>query len=639
MSFYYDDTDLTLDPMLLTTRGLVADGFVSASSYTSSAVTAANGFMESLSRIAGDVNDIPDISAEIGAMESTIRELVLPATPTHPGDMDFNPQAAPVPPTLTPVTMPSLPQAPIFSAVRPAVDFDAISKPEALSANVPSAPTLFDVNLPSDPVYTMPEAPSMIPISLPGEPELDIPSFDAAVPDAPGSPSVPTFSFTEPEYVSSLLDTLKAKLESWVGGESTGLDPDVEQAIFDRGRARENANATRLLGEVRRSFASRGFNMPPGAMAIAMQRAVQETNDKISGLNREIIIAQADLEQKNRQFAATSAIQTEGALLQHHNGMATRAYEAARYTVESAVALYQLIITRYSAQVQAYNSQAQVFRTLVDAALAKLEVYRAQLDGQRLIGELNRIESDVYTSRLQGVLAIIETYKQKVEAAKVISDVNNSKISAFGGEVEAYRAQVQAKASEYDAYSSEIQAEATKLEAYRVDAQAYQSEVSGYEALVRAKTAATEIEARVNQEIPLDRFKAETEIFRSNVAAESERLRALSSVYNTDVSAFSAIAGAKASQVQADAQKYQSESAHLLQEAELRLTSLRANVDKMLGSIDLVKEIAKTGGIISSQLAASALSMVNLNASLGSSDSFSQSLNTSKSENVNYNYS
>ena len=67
---------------------------------------------------------------------------------------------------------------------------------------------------------------------------LDISKFDALIAAAPLSPSNNAV-FTEMPYTSTYLDHLRTLLDSWVTGQATGLPPAVENAIWERGRARE----------------------------------------------------------------------------------------------------------------------------------------------------------------------------------------------------------------------------------------------------------------------------------------------------------------------------------------------------------------------------------------------------------------
>ena len=88
----------------------------------------------------------------------------------------------------------------------------------------------------------------------------------------------------------------------------TGLPPAIEAAIWERDVDRLCEEAVKSEDEAANTWAMRGFQLPPGALIAATLGVQRETADKIAGQSRDVAIKQADLVQKNRQFAVDASI-------------------------------------------------------------------------------------------------------------------------------------------------------------------------------------------------------------------------------------------------------------------------------------------------------------------------------------------
>jgi hypothetical protein len=95
----------------------------------------------------------------------------------------------------------------------------------------------------------------------------------------------------------------------------TGMNPQVEDMIWQRDRARVLGDSARQEAEAVSSFAARGFPLPPGAMAAALERIREDGYDKIAQASRDVAIKQADIEIENVRFAVEQAIQLYSSLM------------------------------------------------------------------------------------------------------------------------------------------------------------------------------------------------------------------------------------------------------------------------------------------------------------------------------------
>lgn len=609
------------------------DGWENSQTYATIAFNGAIAFLNEIAGIAQTVSDLPDVSPEMGEVSTTLTPIVIPDAPVRPEGMALNLAPPPAEPVLDTVAVADLGPAPDFSAQAPVVDL-AIPAPAPLSETLPVAPTLDPVALPEAFEVTLPATPTLIGLQLPDVPTLDLPTFDVALPAVPMAPDVGSFAFVEERYASALLDDLRARLLEWVDGAATGLDPAVERAIWTRAREREADANQRKLRELSRDFARRGFTKPQGALSVALSDALQEIQHRDADLSREIMVKQAELEQSNRHFAFEQAWQVESGLIQYANQIAQRAFEAARFALQIALEVFQAQAAQYEAQIKGVALQVDVFKARLQAELAKLDIFRAQIEAQKLVGEINTQLTEQYKAQLLGVQALADIYKARVEAANVIAEINKAAISAYAERVRAYGEAVRAKAAEYDGYATRVKAEVSKVDVFRAQADAYRSQVEGFSALVSAKAAEKTLELKIKQEAPIDLFKARTEAFRTQVGAESERVRALGAIYQADAQVFSARTQADSARASAEATIYRAESDVNVAEAQIRIEAAKANISKLMSQVQLLSENVRAGAQVSAQLAAAALSQINISTGTSASSSVSSSISRSDS-NVN----
>jgi hypothetical protein len=187
-----------------------------------------------------------------------------------------------------------------------------------------SAPTFTDTAPDAPPIdtsYEMPElsltlptAPDLLSLSITPFDGVSIPTVDFEIPDLDvAAPSIREYT-PGAEYTSALLTSLKTTLQDRIDNGGTGLDADVENAIWDRGREREARARDNSLRELDR-MEGQGFALPTGVYADARLKIITEAEANDRGTSREIMIKQAELEQSNVLAALTTSTQLEGQLI------------------------------------------------------------------------------------------------------------------------------------------------------------------------------------------------------------------------------------------------------------------------------------------------------------------------------------
>lgn len=556
--------------------------------------------------------------------------LSLPQAPTAP-TIAFPTVQAPDALELQPVDEIVGAAAPEFAVTVPVVQI--LDKPDALAVTTPGdAPAVSDVTMPDAPVIVLPDAPVMELIALPTAPTLSMPVWDTVAPD--GDLAVPTVGFvwSEDYYDSALLGDVTNRLTTMLLG-GTGLPAAIEQAIWDRGRAREDVIAKKATQEAYEEFAARGFALPPGALAGRVAEVAQKNREATSTFSRDVAIKQAELEVENLKFSVSTGIQLEGQLMTYAGQYAQRALEAAKTTVEVAINIFNAQVALFNARLQAYQTEASVYKELIQAESLRLEQYRTEIEAQKLIGEINVQAIQVYKTRIDALLSAVELYKAQLEGVKTQVDVDRVRIEGFRATVDAYKAQVEAKTSEYQAWGESIRGEVAKVSIYEAQARSFGTLVDAYKTGETVKIENMRAQIAAN-ELLVKAFAAEVDYMGEQVRAGVAQVDSGVKVYDGQARVFAAQVGGEEARVRALAEQVRLIIAAGTADAELKLKAAGINVDQLLRIGQVEAEGRKAAGMIAGQLAASAMSAFNLSASVSSGWSFGVANQLQESHNL-----
>jgi chromosome segregation ATPase len=421
--------------------------------------------------------------------------------------------------------------------------------------------------------------------------------------DAPAAYEPPT----EAQYSSNFLTALRDELRRRIAG-GTGISAAVEAQIWARAQSREAGLVEANIAEVTKNAEARGFSLPSGAFAAQLREAQKTALGKYSEQSTDIAIKQAELEQANVKHAIEQGNAMEGQLISYSNSMMNRAFDAAKYLAENAVAVYNAQVTLFRTNLEKYGAYAAAYRALIDGERAKVEVYAAEVNAERTKVEMNRSLVEQQRVQIELRKSEIELYKERLAAAQVVLSLDNLKLQAFGERVKAYAASISAEATRVemfntqlktnqtitDTYKTSVEAYATKLratsDAAKVKAETYDSTVRAFASRVgayatRVDTAAKQIDSAVRVEgLKLDVAKLDS----TNVAAinqtEIEHYRAEISLYESNKS---------------------------IAMAQAKLIS-----DNYFALRALVADASKVAAQVNAQLAASAFGSIQANASI-----------------------
>lgn len=507
----------------------------------------------------------------------------------------------------------------------PVIDIGSIPNPGELDVTKPGdAPELnYDYTIPTAPDTTLPVVPTYEELNVPVAPTINEYTFDLDLPDD-SFIQVPDnqFIFQNSDYSSALVDAVSAELISRLAG-GTGIPVDVEYAIWQRGKDREVKNQLKTEEEILAKSATRGFQRPPGSVMAALDMASQDAQDKITDLSREIMIKQAELEQSNIKHAIEESIKLESVLSTNYNQFMNRALDAAKYVQQIAILLYEANVKRFEVQLAAYSTAAEVFKIRTQAELTKAEIYKAEVEGQKLIVDLNDSKVRLYTAQIEGIRQAVEIFKAewqaietqlnaeatKIEAFKANVDAYTAEIGGYGAEVSAYAERVRAESAKADVYDSQVKAFASRIQAYasQIDAGQTIAQTSIASDEINIKAALAQIDAIVKEtELQTNIFRAEVDKYRAQAqatATQNEGLATIQNAYN---------------------QKFNVEASYAVGATNAQIAYYNYLRQATEGSAGLALESLKGSAQIASSLTAAAMSGVNLSSSVSLNNSLSE---------------
>ena len=172
-------------------------------------------------------------------------------------------------------------------------------------------------------------------------------------------------------WLSAYFPTMNANLgptiDTWIINQitngGTGVPAAVENAIWERARARDIQEAGRMVDEVVMQFANRGFSLPPGALASRALKIQQDALDKASTLSRDVAIKSLDVEIENIRFAVAEGGKVRIGL------------------VGAVVEFLRVIMLIPQTSVQYVSALAQAKQHIFEAAAA---YYNALINNERL---------------------------------------------------------------------------------------------------------------------------------------------------------------------------------------------------------------------------------------------------------------
>jgi len=503
--------------------------------------------------------------------------------------------------------------APVYNLSDPSLNIPDVPSPLELALPIKDFVVDTSADYPVAPDGTLPSVPSLLDLDLPTLATISLPIFSLDFPTSNDIviPGV-TFSFVEDRYSSTLADTVKTELTRRLAG-GTGLNPIVEQAIWDRGRDRESKAVTLAERALLVDRASQGFSRPPGAVLAALEGVVQDYQGKVIELSREIMLKQAELEQSNLLNAIQQTITLEDIFIKENLAINQRSFEVAKYMQDIAIEIFKTRVSLYNTEVEAYKAYSVAYQAKVQAELSKVEIFKGEIEAQKLRGDINEQNIRIYLAQIEGIKSSVEVYKASITAISEKLRAEGLKLEVYKSDIEAYSTAVRAKASEYSIYSEQIKGELAKVDIFDSQVKAYASRIQAYAAKSDVNIKTADIKKDI-EELKIKKYEADVDAFIKQVQADQLTYQSAVDIYKSEAQVYLAenslnrtIAELELKQADNTIQQNKYTSDIALANAQITLESLKASLNALI-------ESKKAAGSIYSQIGSSALSAINVSA-------------------------
>jgi hypothetical protein len=494
--------------------------------------------------------------------------------------------------TITPPTI-SLPDAPTFVT--------------EVSADIPVIAEVFNAVAPTEAVpaaltgignYTIPAPPSVSVVEF-GEP---LPSYEYTIPSL-------TFSYIEVEYTSALKDALTAKLLSDVQNGGTGLDPEIEEAIWERTRERDELDYQDAADKIDSRWAGKGFSLPNGVLTELHQDLIVDYRNKREEVNRDIMIKQAELAQTNTHFAITSSMNLEQLEINHANEIANRALKAEEAAVNFGIAYHNLKVTDYNIQLEKAKIQTLIQNSELDAQKLILEEYRTSLLESEAKGKLDRDLLAKYNMDLERYQKFLNLFQSEQGAVQTALGIEGLKIDFYNSNIKEFSSRLDAQSKQAELYIAQTEGELGKVKVYEAELSAERTRIDTLK--LQVDTELAKLKQSIDlQELELRAFLGNIEKYKATSQIAQIELSQEAIMYGHDIDRYRGEMSRDTAQLGMSIETMIKQRALDIQNAGVRLENAKANLQAVISTAGLRVEASK--GIASAYVSLAGAAMSGL---------------------------
>lgn len=523
-----------------------------------------------------------------------------------------------------------------------AAEKPSLNMPDRFTVTWPSAPSdppdSADIPTPTAPEYEKSEMPTIEQLSIDDVPNLSLPSFSVSVPAFAPIENLRSFEYNLPDdYYSALAELIKAKLANDVENGGTGLGSTIETALWTRARERQQEINEQKYLEATDYWSSRGFALPPGALAGALAQVSQEISRADAQLNYEISIEQARLADQNTRWAVDTGVLFEKHLMDHYDGWAMFTLEAAKAAQTMAIETYRIRIMQFEATLAGINAKIAVYQGQIQANAAILEQYRVKAEIVKTNAGLQELNVRIWETVQKTNAVRADIYRTEMEAARIQATIEAQKLESHKLKVDIYTAITNANTAQYGAYTAQIDGEKAKIEIYSEEIKAYLAEVEVFKSKQDQLIKSSQAELEVNR-YRLDEFRAKLLRYEAELKGELGRLQAETDVYKSDAAMYSADLDREKTALLGDIESYKAKMEHERNNLQISLRESELTGAYKIEEFKMKIQALQAKVAFANQMIASALSAVSASAQISAqaseSRSFDQSQRYSESTNV-----
>ncbi len=483
----------------------------------------------------------------------------------------------------------------------PTLDEKLITKPVVSLPNAPTfdtelsgvKPNIVDVVNAVAPTETVPDKLTSIgDYTIPSPPSitiadfgLPVPAYNITVPDI-------EFSYVETEYTSALKTALNTKLLSDVQNGGTGLSEEVENAIWERTRERDDRDYQEAATKLDSRWSGKAFSLPDGTLAELQQDLVIDDRNQRIERSRDILIKQAELAQVNTHFAITSSLTLEQLELNHANEVANRSLETAKATMELGIAFYNLKISDYNIQLERAKLQAIEQAARLEGEKLKLEAYKVELMESQAKSNLDKDRLAEYQIDLERYDKQINLFNAEQGAAGIALGIEGLKINLYEANIKDFSSRLDAQRNEALLYEAQVKGELGKIQIYTAELEAERTRVNTLKVQTDIEIAKVNESVKL-QDLQLRAFLGNIDRYKAEVGIASAELSQEAVMYGHDIDKYRTDIQRDVSQLELGVETLIKGRALDLQNTNIRLENAKANLESLLSTANLRLEAAK----------------------------------------------
>ena len=445
--------------------------------------------------------------------------LDMPAEPTTaPVFQDISDITLGVLPELTvtapTITLPTKPnQVAEFLSVAPGIDTNIKfpEPPDELMNPLIPAPVLSTRTEPTAPTIGLPSFDGVAPASMSAAPTDYETRYTRAYADAAPSMISMINGYVDskllainPQFNTQMV-AIETQLTKYLAG-GTGLNAAAENAIYERARTKVSAETQRAQDESWNAAAERGFTMPYGFHLSALRQVRQGGANSLAEAAREIVVIQAEYEQKNLQFAVTQSMALRSmvlnATLSYMQNLAMingQALDYAKTVLLAIIEIYNTSVKAFAAQLDAYKAETVAYEARLKAAMSYIELYQAEINALNALVQVDQSRVQLYRVQIESLVALSNVYRAQIEVVQGRVNLEKLQLDVFQSQVQAYTAQVQGKNAEWQGYTAAIAGESARVNIYGEQVRAYGAQVMNHKTAIEAKSEQVKAQAMRNQ--------------------------------------------------------------------------------------------------------------------------------------------
>lgn len=244
---------------------------------------------------------------------------------------------------------------------------------------------------------------------------------DIPVDQFPLSPILTTDLIASDSLLTTLIGRIVTEIESRLTNP-TGLKPAVEAALWGRAVDRESKLQRSAYQAYLANNAAMGFESDTGQDQDALIHFETEKRSKLSDINRDIAIKQAELEQQNLQKTLDLYQSLQAQLFGQKQSDERNKIDLFSTKIKAVIDKAQLYISINEGVIRVYEGEINAYAALAGVTQ---DMARFRMDQYRQVNEMNKMLADISLEKI----SLIEKHhadnaQLAVERVKAIAAVN-----------------------------------------------------------------------------------------------------------------------------------------------------------------------------------------------------------------------